>query len=215
MRKTLKTMVMAVLLVGSTVLLAGCSSKFTAQVATNYVESVLDASYKGEFDQYLKITDSTKEEAEQMYEDGMNTVVESFEIDGYDIPEELMDKYHELSVQIYKSAKYEVGEAKKYDDGFIVEVSVYPFTLMETFEDDFYAKVTEDADMLSNIATEEEYANYIYQTMYDVLKAKVDSPEYKDPETVKIEVYLDDDGKYNISEDDLYGVEEALFPYSN
>ena len=133
MRKTFKAMVMAVLLVGCTALLAGCSRGMTAQGATAYVKSVLDASYKGEFDQYLKITDSTKEEAETMYEDGMNTVVESFKIEGYDIPEELVDKYYELSVELYKSAKYEVGEAKKYDDGYIVEVSVSPFTLMETF----------------------------------------------------------------------------------
>ena len=214
MRKTFKAMVMAVLLVGCTALLAGCSRGMTAQGATAYVKSVLDASYKGEFDQYLKITDSTKEEAETMYEDGMNTVVESFKIEGYDIPEELVDKYYELSVELYKSAKYEVGEAKKYDDGYIVEVSVSPFTLMETFEDDFYAKVMADMDTLNNMETEEEYASYIYQAMYDVLKEKVDSLEYKDAVTVKVEVFLDTDEKYNISEDDLYDVEEALFPYS-
>ena len=44
-------------------LLGGCGSKMTTDDAKSYAQACLDASYKGEFDEYLSQTDSTKEEA--------------------------------------------------------------------------------------------------------------------------------------------------------
>ena len=48
--------------------MSGCASKYGPADAVTYVESVLDASYRAEFEEYMQLTDSTPEEAQAMYQ---------------------------------------------------------------------------------------------------------------------------------------------------
>ena len=45
------------LLLSLAAMLAGCGGGMTAEDAKEYVQAVLDASYKGEFDSYMELTD--------------------------------------------------------------------------------------------------------------------------------------------------------------
>ncbi len=53
-------------------MLAGCGMK--PDDAKSYVQATLDAGYKANFDEYTKITDSTKEEAQKLFDNNIDTV---------------------------------------------------------------------------------------------------------------------------------------------
>ena len=67
--------IVALLAAGAVMLLSACGGGFTTEDAQNYVQSALDASYKADFDEYVKQTNSTKEEAETMYQQNIDNVL--------------------------------------------------------------------------------------------------------------------------------------------
>ena len=60
--------------------------------------------------------------------------------------------------------------------------------------------------------TDDMVDELVYQTMYDLLSAKLDNLQYGDETTVTLHVKPDDDGVYYIPDDDLQEVENALVP---
>ena len=66
--KKMKSLVLILVLALSAWTLTGCGG-MSEDEAKEYAQAVLDASYKGEFDSYMELTDSTEEEAREMYED--------------------------------------------------------------------------------------------------------------------------------------------------
>ena len=63
-----KKKIAGVVLAAVTALCFTACGGFSAEDASAYVKSALDAEYKAEFDEYIKQTDSTQEEAEAMYQ---------------------------------------------------------------------------------------------------------------------------------------------------
>ena len=56
---------LAVLLIAVMTLLCGCGG-MSAEDAQSYAKSIMDASYKGEFDKYIEWTKSSEEEAKEI-----------------------------------------------------------------------------------------------------------------------------------------------------
>ena len=130
-------------------LLGGCGSKMTADDAKSYAQACLDASYKGEFDEYLSQTDSTKEEAQEMYDNGINLTMEASDIENSGVSQELQDKYRQMFIDLYKSADYTLDNAKEDgEDGFTVDVTVKPFRIFEGLDDELNAKLEEIAEYI-------------------------------------------------------------------
>ncbi len=69
-------------------LLAGCAKKFDA---SGYTKSILDLYYKGETEQYVKLTQTTKEKAEEQYTQNLDQMVE--ELSEWELSDELMEKF--------------------------------------------------------------------------------------------------------------------------
>ena len=103
---------------------AGCG-KFDA---AGYVTACLDLLTKGETEQYMKLTDRTKEQAEQDYEDNIDSMMEGMGEVG--LSDELTENYRTLYKDIYKKAKYTVTGAEKMKDkdGYTVTVEVEQMT---------------------------------------------------------------------------------------
>ena len=177
---------------------AGCG-KFDA---AGYVTACLDLLTKGETEQYMKLTDRTKEQAEQDYE-GMGEV---------GLSDELTENYRTLYKDIYKKAKYTVTGAEKMKDkdGYTVTVEVEQMTgLFDGLEDEVTNRVMEEMANLTPDTTEDEINELVFQTMYDVLQERVDAISYNDPQTVTVEV-LGEDGVYSITDDGYTDLDDAL-----
>lgn len=200
-----------VLAAATAVCLTACGG-FSAEDASAYVKSALDAEYKAEFDEYVEQTDSTLEEAEAMYQEGVDTVTEGFGLDSLGISDELADQYRDLAADMLALAKYEVKGAEKDGDGYAVEVSYEPFIGLQTLNMDLNAALEEITASISEIQSEEELNEMVYQKVLEILQQKADEPEYGEAESYTIHVTKGSDNTYSISQEDLVGLDYAMFP---
>ena len=205
LKKALVTGLVAVMMV---VNLAGCG-KFDAAA---YVESCLDLLTKGETEQYMKMTGRSKEQAESDYESNIDAMMT--EMDQFNLSDELSNSYRQLFKDVYAKAKYTVKDAEKMDDkdGYYVTVDIEQMTgLFNRIQEELMTEFTEwaksfDAD---TYPTEDERYEQMYQMMYDLMSARVDSITYNDPQEVVVEV-IGEDNVYSISDGSMTELDEAL-----
>ena len=121
--KKFKNVIVAllVLIMGT---LSGCAA-FQKFDASGYTKACLDATYKGEFDEYIKLTKQTKEDAEKTYNQNLELATQQLTAVG--VSEELSEKYMQLFTDLFKNTKYTVKEAKEgKDKNYTVEVEIEP-----------------------------------------------------------------------------------------
>ena len=218
LKKVLAIALAAVLCLG---VLAGCGSSFSAD---GLVKGNLDLIYLNQYtDSYLKSVGLTKEEANQQYEDGIAVEVSSFanyfniELDTCDesIETEIADLYR----RIYSYSKYEVGGVSKNGDTYLVELTIYPIDIMRTvmsedveaFGEDWQARgAAGEFDEM----TEEEFETAWAESIIDMVKARVTTIGYLEPETISVQVAKSDAGLYTISENDFNRIDSLIIDYS-
>lgn len=208
MKKRISLMI--TLLICFSTLLAGCGKKLTTENAPDYVKSALDACYKADFDSYMEFTKSTQEEAEELYQDGLDMNMEACGILDSSVDSELQEQYRQLFADILSISKYTVGEAKEDGDGFTVEVTVEPFLMFDNLQQELLELLgTEEAMELAD----DEIESFVFQKMYELMSSKLASPEYGDPETVTVHIQPDKDGVQTINEEDLLSVDTAMYSF--
>ena len=146
----MKNKVLVFLMIFVMGILAGCGMK--EEDAKAYVEASLDAAYKGEFDAFVEITDSTPEGAAAMYEENIEHIMEAAGFADLEISEELTNNYKQLFLDLIRQADYTVGEAvKNEDDSFAVEITVKPMTILVGIEEELTNAFKSETDDLKKI----------------------------------------------------------------
>lgn len=149
--------------------------------AGEYVQAVLDVSYKNKTDKYVEITGVSEKEARQIFEDNLDATMKGFETS--DMPEELLPKYRELFSELAKNVSYTVGKPVRGENSvYSVTVKVKPVTLFSDTYGIFQEKAQEYAQQVTEsvmngaeMPADEEMQNEIYQIYYEVLKNRMDS----------------------------------------
>ena len=201
----------AVLLAAVMMISVTACGGMSSQEAGDYVKSALDASYKGEFDDYVNRTKSTMEEAEQMYETNLQNVMAGAGLTDLGLSDELMAKYRDLFKEMLAIAKYEMVSSEKTEDGFDVTVSYARYTGMDNLDDEVIEALQSDLSALTKVPSEESLNEVIYGKMYELLSEKIKSPTYGDEGTMVIHVEKGDNNIYSISEDDLTELDSHLY----
>ena len=191
-------------------ILTGCG--MSEEDAKAYVEASLDASYKGEFDAFVEITDSTPEGAKAMYDENMELIMQSAGFDEQALGEELTENYKQLFLELIKKADYSVGDAVKNDDSFSVEVTVKPLIIFDGIEAELTDAVLNRISEMDEYPDDDEINVIGFEEMYKILSEKVDAPVYSE-ETVSVSINLhkNDNGMYEISEEDMAVLDNAIF----
>ena len=183
MKKKKKIIVIAAIL--AVILAVGVSVSIYLYInrfdAGEYVQAVLDTSYKNETNQYVEITGTSQKEAEKIFDDNLDATMAGF--DSSEMPEDMQPQYRELFGEIARKVSYTIGEPEKQEDGtYIVPVIVKPVTLFsdtyETFQtkaQEYAQEVTDSVMNGAEMPTDEEMQNQIYQIYYDVLRERMDS----------------------------------------
>ena len=209
--KQIAVLLAAVLVAG---LFAGCGKSFDASA---YIKALLDNSYKNDSSGIVAQKIGTKEEAEALYEAGLDAELAELVSDEVDMSEELQAEYRAVFADMFKKADYTVGEAEKQDDNSY-EVKV-TYKQMKVFEPAF----TSYMDRLSNLMeewmslseeeapSEEEMYETIFTLLKDCMKEALEAPDYAEEAATTIRVELNSDNEYAPNEDDLYGLESLLF----
>ncbi len=207
-RKGIAALIVTVMML---TLLGGCAKKFDA---SGYTKAVLDLSYKGETAEYMKLTESTKEEAEAVYTDNLDYMIEVFA--QFDLSDELEGKYRDYLKDLNKNIKYTVGEAVEDKEGnFTVEVKVEPiknvvecYDILATQYNEYLTQVQEDIANGGEVPSEEELLNKEMEMYYDILRESLDSGvHYGEPESVTVHVNKNSDNVYEIPEEDFRAVD--------
>ena len=199
-------------------MLAACGQSFDA---AGYVRGSLDASTKGKFEEYMKLTDSTEKEAKKMYKDNLDETIKNF--DSFGLSDDLASKYRSLFEDMYKKTKYTVGEAKEDEDkNYTVTVEVEPLLAFENIEQDlvefqetYTTKVQEDMLAGKDAPTEEEMYNDLYTELYDMLSKRLEEPKYGKKETIKVKVEKESEDTYKIPETETSKIDEKLIDFES
>lgn len=212
MNKILKRFLPVLLVVTLVTGLSGCSvidSVLGGKSKTygEYVQSLLDSSYKEEFTKYMDLTESTKSEAQASYDEYMEYEAELFlSYMGASVTDEAIEAILPAVKTFYKKASYQVSEAEKVDGDYVATVTVNPSNLMTLMDEYAYAWLDEwetrnDAGDFDDITDEAEYYALIDADLQTVIvNALNDAVITEEAEEFKITI---------IETTDLYSVSDA------
>lgn len=190
--------------------------------AGDYVQAVLDTSYKNETDLYVEITGVSREEAEKIFDENLDVTMKGFE--NSDMPEEMLPQYRELFGEIARKVSYTIREPVRQEDGiYTVPVTVKSITLFSdtygTFQNraqEYAEEVTDSVTNGAQMPTEEEMQNRIYQIYYDVLDERVDSGMlYGAARDVEIRVTKEGPRRFSVNEEDMDRLDSLLIESVN
>lgn len=202
----------------ATAMLAGCGSKFDA---SEYLQGILDNSYKHDSSKLVELGYCTEEEAEEVYQEGIDANISILE-STVTLSDDLMAGYEALFQKVYAMADYTVGEAQKQDDdSYIVPVTYKPMNLFSDVEAAFTEEVTAytedlytraangELDDVDEAALTDQMMNDIMQLYLDLLNDACDSMTYGDEATMDIRIEKADK-VYTPNSDDLLALESAI-----
>ena len=218
---TKKKKIILITVILAVIIAAGASAGIYLYInrfdAGEYVQAVLDTSYKNKTDQYVEITGISKEEAEKIFEDNLDATMAGFE--SSEMPEEMLPRYRELFGEIAGKVSYTIGEPEKQVDGtYTVPVIIKPITLFtdtyETFQtraQEYAQEVTDSVMNGGEMPTDEEMQSQIYQIYYDVLKERVDSGMlYGGARNVTLRVTKNGSREFTINQEDMDKLDSML-----
>lgn len=189
--------------------------------AGDYVQAVLDVSYKGIPDAYMEITDISEKEAEEIFEDNLDAAMKEFESE--ELPENLQPRYRELFGELARNVSYTVEEPHKEKDGnYTVNVQVKPICLFADTYDTFEEKAREYAEEVTDsvmkggkMPTDEEMQGHVYEIYYDVLREAMDKGSlYGEVRDVTIHVQKTGMRSFKADEDDMDLLDSLLIEVS-
>jgi len=208
-------------LITATLFVTGCDlyKDDTAVRYTTYIDSAMAASYYGIYDEYVEISDSTLEEAEDLYDNTIQYLTKSilqYNDINYDyISDETLVKYYNLAKSALAKTHYVVNTANKVDGKYQVKVEISPIDIWESTYDEVeeyigkfnqkypnYDSMTE-AELL---VAEDEYANEIL----NIITPYVTNMQYKETVTKIVEININDDGLFGISTEDWNDIDDYV-----
>ena len=206
--KKMRKIVILLAAVMAAVLLGGCGN-FDA---SGYIKALLDNSYKNDSTAFVEEKVGTKEQAEELYAQGIETALKSLTSQGA-----MSGEFETVVKDVYKNVKYTVGEATKKDDGFEVEVKYQKMKLyaaaMETYNTAYEAYINEMTEKATNgeeTPSEDEINEAVFGMLKDAMKDALANVEYEDEQSTTIRVNLVNK-VYTPNEEDVYNLEQMLF----
>ena len=188
-----------------------------------YVRGGLDAVYHGVFsDEYLKLLGAGSDEGcAESYERGMEVSLDVFagyfNISTDDCSDETRQSLLALMKDMYKYAKYEVGEATENGDGYTVKVTVYPIAAVaDAAREDYPAFAEGAAQRLVDDEFEKDGQNFEdwwAQSISDMVRVRLSAKEYLDPVEVSVEISKNDSGAYILSGEALAEIDRHIVSY--
>lgn len=196
-------------------LFTGCSHKKKIAYQT-YMQNVLDVNYKGEFDGYIKDDEGSEADAEAMYDDSISYLASQL-INHYSLNNTETDSvqsiFSDTAKVIYSNAKYEVSQAYKSGDEYMVDVTIYPMNILNQSFDEIFAYIEDSNSKISsgeyNNTDKETYEADFAQGIADILQNNASDMEYLSPVVVSVKI-VDDGEFYSVDGTDLANVDASM-----
>lgn len=190
--------------------LTACGAKLDVQA---YLQAMLDLSYKGDTAAYVEMGLGTAEEAEALFERGIDSEMSFFK-ERQSMSEELESDFRSLFRDIYGKVKYTVGKAVKQEDGsYVVEITYERMRVFERALADYnegIESLPEQWAAMEETPTQEEMLEDMTEILRDALRESIENVEYDAPETLTITIELIEN-VYTPNSQDVMELEKALF----
>lgn len=196
------------------VLMAGCGKKFDAGA---YLSALLDNSYKNDSKAFVSQKIGTKEEAQTIYQQGLEAELEGL-FKGSDVSTEIKDAYSEVFGKIFAGVKYKVKGSQEQEDGsYIVTVeyermNIYAPSVMDYREK---AEVLKEewqqaADSGSEVPDAEEQRDKLLMLLNECFAQNYEKVTYAETAETQIHIIIKDN-QYQPSQEDVVKLERLLF----
>ncbi|MBP1925585.1 hypothetical protein J2Z76_001444 [Sedimentibacter acidaminivorans] len=156
-------------------ILTGCVNDNNHIEVNAYVDSAMDAMYKGNFIKYSEITGLEINKVEEIYMNGLNIESNAFAnyFDIRNLTEEMQNEIINLYKSIYSKSKYEIENINDSGNGYLVDISIYPINIISLAYNDILLYIDEfnvktfngDFDNLNDEEFENEYVKGIIEVM--------------------------------------------------
>lgn len=211
MKKKIKTLMVltACLLLGG--ILGGCSSDESVKT---YMQALLDASYKNDSAAFVEMGLGTAEEAQALYEQGIDNGISVF-CSKIGASEEYRDEFRETYMNLLSKVRYNVEEAQKQKDGSYIVILSYEKMhvfkpAQEMYQENAAAMLEEWTNSSEEIPSEEEMTKEITLEFRNSMDAVLADVQYDEPASINIRIELSDN-MYTPNADDIANLEAALF----
>ena len=208
--KKFVSLVLSLLMICS---LTGCAEKFDA---SGYVKAVLDNGYYNDSTGILEMELSTAEEAEEVYNKGVESLVD-ITLATISVSADLEEAYRQFYKDLFAGAKYTVGEAVEVDENtFEVPVTCEQLNVYANANASYEAELqvlvaawTEAALAGEEVPSDEEKYEQFFVLYKDCLNAEVAKGTYSAPVTVNVKVEKVD-GVWMLNAEDRLTLEYEL-----
>lgn len=192
-------------------LLGGCTSGTDVQ---SYLQALLDASYKNDSKTFVEIKLGTEEEAQALYEQGIDTGVSTF-CSSLGVDDEYKEEFRTLYMDMLAKVRYTVGDAQKQSDGsYVVTVSYEKMNIfkpaLELYQNDVAAMASEWAASDDSTPSEEEMMQEVVLTFKKSMETALAEVQYSEADTMTVRIELVDN-VYTPNAEDVAKLEKALF----
>lgn len=195
-------------LIAAVTTLTGCAS-FDASA---YLKAILDNSYKNDSTTFVNQKIGTKEEAADLYQQGIDANMNQL---GYDMDDATKADMEKLFGDIYAAADYKVGEAKKDGKNYIVTVTYRPMKLFDEGTDAYMAAIEDKTEELTQRMmngeeiSDEEIEKMAIDLYLSTFKDQLANLEYGEEATMDIRIELSNN-VYAPNQMDLGNFEAAV-----
>lgn len=168
--------------------------------AASYVKGFLDSTLKGEHEEYAEHCKVETSELEKYYNEYIDIISMSWTT-GLIIEDDIKEKFRQLAADILKSTKYNVKEARRVGDNYIVQVATEPLVLEISVEE---ARKIENNAAVEYIANHKEinaieFYTTLAEQLYDYLAEMKEDVKFEAEKIVEVTIVLNSDNEYSIS----------------
>ncbi len=193
----------------SIILLTGCGKKDLK--AAEYVRADLELIFQGETQEAKEFLDASSSDLKKVYENGIQSFVENYLIIDTDEESGNISAYSYYVEEIFRTMKYQVGEAVEKDkDTYEVTVTYQPADVFVRFTEKLQeesAKIQQKQEEGQYTGTEEEQKQAMLEeyvtASYELLGESYSQMQYKAAEEFTFTVTRSEKNQPQMSEDEI------------
>lgn len=191
------------------ILLTGCGKKDLK--AAEYVRADLELIFQGETQEAKEFLDASSSDLKKVYENGIQSFVENYLIIDTDEESGNISAYSYYVEEIFRTMKYQVGEATEKDkDTYEVTVSYQPADVFVRFAEKLQeesAKIQQKQEEGQYTGTEEEQKQAMLEeyvtASYELLGESYSQMQYKEAEEFTFSVTRSEKNQPQMSENEI------------
>ena len=210
MKKSYQKIIFLLISIVAVSTLSGCTSD---KKVKNYLQALLDASYKNDAAIFVDMKLGSEEEAQELYERGIDTGVGVF-CSKLGVPDAYRESFRQVYMDMLGKVRYTVDTAEKQSDGsYVVTVTYEKMNILKPALERYQEAVAALAASWQDAEeppAEEALAESVYMEFRNSMESVLSEVQYDEAATMTVRIELLEN-IYTPNTEDIAELEKALF----